>query len=214
MIADLTQPATLDCDILKIKARFISVLNMVQTLSKPLTLDEFLQLPETKPASEYIGGKIIQKPIPQGEHSIIQGEFVTTANTALKPQKIARAFPELRCTFGDRAIVPDISVFVWARIPRQENGRVANRFAIAPDWAIEILSPEQSSTQVIKKLLHCLQHGTEMGWLIDPEEQAVLVFRAQQPPALFDEPEQAIGVPEFAKELTLSVGELFGWLLD
>jgi Uma2 family endonuclease len=33
---------------------------MVQSQIKPLTLDKFLQLPETKPASEFIDGKIIQ----------------------------------------------------------------------------------------------------------------------------------------------------------
>lgn len=36
---------------------------MVQTPIKALTLEEFLALPETKPASEYIGGHIIQKPM-------------------------------------------------------------------------------------------------------------------------------------------------------
>jgi Uma2 family endonuclease len=187
---------------------------MVKTPSKPLTLDEFLQKPETKPASEYIDGQIIQKPMPQGEHSVIQGEMVTTANAALKPNKIARAFPELRCTFGGRSIIPDVSVFVWERIPRKENGGVNDRFEIAPDWAIEILSPGQSQTKLIKKILHCLKHGTEMGWLIDPKEQTVFVFRSQHPPAAFDEPEQLILVPEFSSELTLSVGELFGWLLE
>ena len=35
---------------------------MVQTPEKTVSLAEFLQLPETKPASEYIDGKIIQKP--------------------------------------------------------------------------------------------------------------------------------------------------------
>ncbi|XZN91715.1 MAG: Uma2 family endonuclease [Microcoleus sp.] len=187
---------------------------MVQTPSKSLTLNEFLVKPETKPASEYIEGQIIQKPMPQGEHSAIQGEMVTTANATLKPNKIARAFPELRCTFGGRSIVPDVSVFVWERIPRQENGGVANRFELAPDWIIEILSPDQSQTKLIKKILHCLKHATEMGWLIDPKEQTVFVFRAQHPPVAFDEPEQLILVPEFARELTLSVGELFGWLWE
>jgi Uma2 family endonuclease len=187
---------------------------MVKTPSKPLTLDEFLQQPETKPASEYIDGQVIQKPMPQGEHSVIQGEIVTTANAALKPNKIARAFPELRCTFGGRSIVPDVCVFVWQRIPRQENGGVANQFLSAPDWVIEILSPAQSQTKLIKKILHCLKHGTEMGWLIDPKEQTIFVFRAQQPPVAFDEPEQVILAPEFARKLTLSVGELFGWLLE
>ncbi len=44
---------------------------MVQVPSKSLTLDDFLQLPDTKPASEYIDGQIIQKPMPQGKHSVI-----------------------------------------------------------------------------------------------------------------------------------------------
>jgi Uma2 family endonuclease len=199
-----------------IKTNNIRVLasNMVQTQSKPLTLDEFLQQPETKPASEYINGQIIQKPMPQGEHSAIQTELPPTINVILKPQRIARAFTELRCTFGNRSIVPDVSVFVWERIPRKENGCVADRFEIAPDWIIEILSPGQSQTKLIKKILHCLKHGTEMGWLIDPKEQTVFVFRSQQPPVAFDEPEQLILVPEFARELTLSIGELFGWLLE
>ncbi len=36
---------------------------MVQSPPKPITLEEFLQLPETKPASEYFDGQIIPKPI-------------------------------------------------------------------------------------------------------------------------------------------------------
>ena len=71
---------------------------MVQAPSKMLTLAEFLKLPETKPASEYIDSQIIQKLMPQGKHSAIQGEFVPAINRVVKPSRIARAFPELRCT--------------------------------------------------------------------------------------------------------------------
>ena len=109
---------------------------MVQSPSKSWTLEEFLKLPETKPASEYIDGQIIQKPMPQGEHSAIQGELTAAINAVLRPRKLARAFPELRCTFGGRSTVRDIAVFTWQRIPRKENGGVANIFAIAPDWTI------------------------------------------------------------------------------
>ena len=187
---------------------------MVQTPSKPITLEEFLRLPETKPASEYVDGQIIQKPMPQGKHSTIQGELVTTINAVMKPQRIARAFSELRCTFGGRSTVPDVSVFVWNRIPRDENGEIANVFRLAPDWTIEILSPDQSQTKVTKNILHCLKYETQMGWLIDPEEQTVFVYRAKQQPEVFDEPEQQLPVPSFASEVRLSVGELFGWLLE
>ncbi|MBD2099784.1 Uma2 family endonuclease [Leptolyngbya sp. FACHB-261] len=187
---------------------------MVQALSKPITLDEFLQLPETKPASEYIDGQIIQKPMPQGKHSTIQGEFVTAINSVVKLKKIARAFPELRCTFGGRSTVPDISVFAWNRIPRDENGEIANTFQAAPDWTIEILSPDQSQTKVTKNILHCLKYGTQMGWLIDPAEQTVFVYLPQQLPEAFDEAAVQLPVPSFVGELQLTVGELFGWLLE
>jgi Uma2 family endonuclease len=187
---------------------------MVQTPSKTLTLTEFLQLPETKPANEYIDSQIIQKPMPQGKHSVIQGELVPAINAVVKSKRIARAFPELRCTFGDRSTVPDIAVFLWNRIPRDENGEVANTFSAAPDWTIEILSPDQNQTKVTKNILHCLRHGTQMGWLIDPDEQTVFVYRPKQEPEVLDEPDEAVPTPSFASELQLTIEDLFAWLLE
>ena len=185
---------------------------MVQISTKSLTIEEFLSLPETEPASEYIDEQIIQKPMPQGEHSAIQTELASAINAVLKPQRTARAFSELRCTFGERSTVPDISVFTWERIPRQETGGVANVFLIAPDWTIEILSPDQSQTKVTKNILHCLRYKTQMGWLIDPEEQSVFVYLSDRPTEVFDTPTQ-LPVPEFARNFRLTVGDLFGWLL-
>lgn len=47
---------------------------MSATTTQPLTLNEFLKLPETKPVSEYINGEIIPKPMPKGRHSRLQVE--------------------------------------------------------------------------------------------------------------------------------------------
>jgi Uma2 family endonuclease len=187
---------------------------MVQTPSKILSLEEFLQLPETKPASEYIDGQIIQKPMPQGKHSTIQRDLTFAVEAVLKPKRIARAFPELRCTCGGRSLVPDVAVFISERIPRDEKGEIANIFPVAPDWMIEILSPDQSQTKVTKNILHFLKCGTQMGWLIDPDEQTVFVYLPKQETQVFDEPEHQLIVPLFASELQLSVGSLFGWLLE
>ena len=185
---------------------------MVQSPAKSLTLDEFLKLPETKPASEFIDGKIIQKPMPQGKHSTIQLDLGADINRCLKPERIARAYSELRCTFGGRSIVPDITVFRWERIPRDENGRVSNTFAIAPDWTIEILSPDQSQTKVVRNILHCLDRGTQMGWLIDPEEELVFVYFGDRRITLLENEGNVIPVPSFAEAFNLTVGQLFGWL--
>ncbi len=185
---------------------------MVQIPTKPLTLDEFLKLPETKPASEFIDGQIIQKPMPQGKHSTVQLDLGAGVNFALKPQRVARAYTELRCTFGGRSVVPDVTVFTWARIPRDDDGKVSNTFLIPPDWTVEILSLEQSQTKVIRNILHCLAHGTQMGWLIDPEEELVFVYFADRTIAVFEEPSDRIPVPAFAESFSLTVGQIFRWL--
>jgi Uma2 family endonuclease len=187
---------------------------MIQSPPKLLTLAEFLQLPATEPASEYIDGRSVPKPMPQGKHSSIQTEMSTIVNASLRPNRIARAFSELRCTFGNRSIIPDVSVFTWARICRDENGEIANTFRSAPDWTIEILSPEQNQTKVTKNILYCLNYGTQMGWLIDPGERTVFVSQPQQQTLVFDLPEQQVIVPNFASELQLTVAQIFSWLLD
>lgn len=185
---------------------------MVQIPERTITLEEFLKLPETKPASEYIDGQVIQKPMPQGKHSKLQGKLVTRINQGVEEQKIALAFPELRCTFGGRSLVPDVAVFAWNRIPVDENGDIANVFSVCPDWAIEILSPEQSVTKVTGNILHCLNDGCQMGWLIDPGEQSILVFPPGKQPELLEAEQDILPVPSLIANLALTVGAVFGWL--
>jgi Uma2 family endonuclease len=147
-----------------------------------LTLEQFLGLPETKPASEYLEGEILQKPMPQGQHSAFQAEITAAINQIGKTQKIVYAFPELRCTFAGISIVPDICVLKWANIPFEISGRVANRVLIPPDWIIEILSTEQSPLAVINKINSAIIHGSELGWLISPSQDLVMVFEGDRLP--------------------------------
>lgn len=185
---------------------------MVQTPTKPITLDAFLRLPETTPASEYIDGHILQKPMPQGKHSTLQLEFSTVINTSVKPKKIARAFPELRCSFGGSSIVPDIAVFTWDHIPVDEAGEIANVFPLAPDWTIEILSPNQRPTRVTKNILRCLKNGSEMGWLIDPDDRGIFIYRPGQEVEVLDDPKDRLPMPLFMGDFTFHVADLFALL--
>lgn len=180
------------------------------TTATSLTLEEFLKLPETKPASEFINGCIYQKPMPQGKHSRLQLKFCNVVNDVAETTKIALAFPELRCTFGSRSIIPDASVFLWQRIPFDADGEVPNAFNIYPDWTVEILSPEQKATKVISNILHCLKHGTTLGWLIDPEDRIILVFIPNQEPVELTG-NDTLPTPEFLT-LNLTVEQVFNWL--
>ena len=183
---------------------------MVITVAKPHNLETFLELPETNPASEFINGQITQKVMPQGEHSRLQVKLCTNINQVVETPKIAYAFSELRCTFGGSSIVPDISVFRWERIPRKSSGRVANRFEIYPDWAIEILSPDQRQNKVIANLLHCVDNGTELGWLLDPEDENILLVLPERRIQIL---EGSQSVPVLSGvNLTLTVTQIFDWL--
>lgn len=184
---------------------------VVNQVKPPITLEEFLTQPETKPAREYVNARIIQKTMPQGQHSVIQTTLASAINQIAKPAKIALAFNELRCTFGGISIVPDISVFSWSRIPQNEQGKIANRFQIHPDWVIEILSPEQSANQVMRKIIFCLNQGTQLGWLIDPEDLSVLILRPNQLPEV-KVGSDILPVLDSLIELQLSVQEIFSWL--
>lgn len=186
---------------------------MVTSIQSPskISLEEFLLLPETKPASEYLDGEIYQKAMPQGKHSTLQIKFSSAINQVGKPQKLAFAFTELRCTFGGGAVVPDVAVFEWPRIPLNSLGEIENRFEIAPDWIIEILSPDQSSSRVIKKILFCLKNHTKLGWMIDPEEELVIVFKPQQEPEI-KENEDILPVLDVLSGLQMSAADLFGLL--
>ncbi|MEL6437962.1 MAG: Uma2 family endonuclease [Cyanobacteria bacterium J06621_8] len=182
----------------------------MQTTS-PLTLEQFLKLPETKPAREYINGKIYQKLMPQGKHSTLQVELASAVNQVGKPDKLAYGFTELRCTFAGRSIVPDIAVFEWQRIPLDNNGQIVDKFTIAPDWTIEILFPEQSANQIIRKITFCLRNGTKLGYLVDADDRSITVF---QPDRLLEvrEEQDILPVLDVLQDWQLKVDDVFSWL--
>ena len=97
---------------------------------------------------------------------------------------------------------------------RDSDGKIANIFNIPPDWMIEILSPDQSQSKLVKKILFALEHGTEVAWLLDPEEELIFIYRANQNVQLCDRPEQVLPMPDFAIALQLTVENIFNWLSE
>jgi Uma2 family endonuclease len=80
----------------------------------------------------------------------------------------------------------------------------------APDWIIEILSPEQSTAKLIAKIQACLLEGTQLAWLLDPTEAVIMVFWPDRPLAIISGASLVPVLPEI--DLQLTAKQIFDWL--
>src|SRR5215211_2386476 len=61
-----------------------------------MTLEEFLALPEEKPALEYIDGVVRQKVAPKPVHASIQFFLMDVINRFARPRRLGIVLPEAR----------------------------------------------------------------------------------------------------------------------
>lgn len=177
----------------------------------PLTLEEFLRLPEDEPALEYADGEVTQKVSPKGRHSRLQDKIPERINGFAEPKRLAAAFPELRATFAGVSRVPDVAVYLWDRIPRTPDGRVADEFFAPPDIAIEIVSPDQHVGALIRRCVWFVENGVRIAVLIDADDESVVVFRHGTQPATLHG-SAVIHLDDVLPGFRLTVDELFAML--
>jgi Uma2 family endonuclease len=179
-----------------------------------LTLEEFLRSPriDEKPYQEYINGRIEVKVAAQKRHCVIQSKLSQALDRVAEPKRLGQAFPELRCTFAGRSIVPDVVFLLDENIETNPNGFYVDETFIPPDIHVEIRSPDQSVKKTKEKLEHSVANGCRLGWYIDPERQTIDVYR----PGLASERLLTEGFLDGTPVLPgfrLAVSEVFGWLI-
>ena len=165
-----------------------------------LTLEAFLAQAnlEESPAWELIDGRKIQKPMPTLFHSRLQRNLVNWLNAH---SEAFEAIQELRCIIPPHSPVPDIVVIASDRLPDQDGP-----FHGAPDWLIEIRSPDQSTLALQTKILHCLQNGTQSAWLIDLDRQQIWVWAGDDLPNIYTGGDR-LPMPGF--DLSLTAADIF-----
>jgi Uma2 family endonuclease len=71
---------------------------------------------------------------------------------------------------------PDLSFVARGRFP---DDQVPNGFAsLAPDLAVEVLSPEDSKRAVLDKIGEYLEAGTRLVWVLDPQTGQAAAYRS------------------------------------
>ena len=75
----------------------------------------------------------------------------------------------------DTVRAPDVAFIRASRVP---NPLPHGYAAIAPDLAVEVLSPADRASDVLAKVADWLSAGCELVWVVDPERRVARVYRA------------------------------------
>jgi Uma2 family endonuclease len=63
----------------------------------------------------------------------------------------------------------------------------------SPDFFIELVSHSDSLGSLQRKMEEYLQNGSRLGWLVDPIQRRVYIYRPNQPPEVLEDPEIVSG---------------------
>jgi Uma2 family endonuclease len=107
---------------------------------------------------------------------VIQEQLTMSLDAFSLPRGLGETFPELRCTFAGRSLVPDAVFLTTDHIQADSQGDLINETSQPPDIHIEIASPDQPAKRNRDRLQFSTTNGCLLGWLIDPERKTVEIF--------------------------------------
>jgi Uma2 family endonuclease len=145
------------------------------TTTRPATEEDLLRVPEDGQKYELVDGEIRVSPAgyPHGRVctrlTVRLGAFVEEPGLG----DLLDSSTGFRMPNGNVRL-PDVCFVSKDRVPADPRGFVD----LAPDLAVEVLSPNDNSRQVLDKVGEYLQAGTRLVWLIDPERRSAAVYRS------------------------------------
>ncbi|MDX2179750.1 MAG: Uma2 family endonuclease [Bryobacteraceae bacterium] len=133
-----------------------------------LTIEQFVAMTaDRRPYPEWVDGKIEERPVPSFLHSLFSGAAIAVVN---KTGTLVSG-PEVHSRVGRNYRLPDVAIWDKRKLPTED-------YPSTPPLAtIEVLSPGQSMTKMLKKCVEYERWGVKHIWLIDPEERALFVYR-------------------------------------
>lgn len=149
-----------------------------------LTADEFLRHPAAEGASELVNGEIVLMSPAGAVHHIIGGALFAQLWAYVEAHGLGDAFMDnvgyyLPIPGRDRDTVraPDVSFVAAERLTEIPRGFLR----LAPDFAVEVLSPENTAAEMDARMADYFAAGTRLLWVIDPDRRTVAVHAPDAP---------------------------------
>jgi Uma2 family endonuclease len=141
-----------------------------------------ITVPNTKPATEWVNGRALQKVSPRERHARAQGRVIAafvawaddTGSGRVGTEWEFRVTPPHEAT---RPLVPDVAFLSYDRLGDEQDDDAQIPY-MAPDVAVEILSPDDRQVDVEEKIRVYRSAGTTMVLLIDPAARTFAAYDA------------------------------------
>jgi len=174
-----------------------------------LSIQYFLDLPESNERYELVDGQLKPKMSPKYKHSTLQLRLLMALNQWCEQLGHGRVRPEwdvvLRRQEEDWVPIPDLTYVSYERLP--EEWDEDEPCPVPPELVIEIISPGQTFSELTQKATDYLRAGVDRLWVVEPKAQSVAIFRRDDLPQTVWK-EGVIGDPVLP-QLVLPVSRLF-----
>ena len=140
-----------------------------------MNAEQYFQLGEDPSGThlELIDGELIVSPSPNRTHAEIIVALVFLLEGRIRQQKSGRIYLDTDVIFTSETVRrPDIAYFGQAKLKQM----VGQRLILAPDLAVEILSPSNPEDDRINKFHLYQSHGVGHYWIFDPVAQTAECF--------------------------------------
>jgi len=134
-----------------------------------------ITVPETKPATEWVNGRALQKVSPREQHALAQTSMAAALLAWAKKTGSGRVGTEweFRVTpphEATRPLVPDVAFLSFDRLGFEQKDSAQIPY-MAPSVAIEAISPDDRLRDIEEKVRVYLAAGAALVLLIDPAKQ-------------------------------------------
>ena len=137
-------------------------------------------LPETKPETEWVRGRPLQKVSATYDHARLESLLGRALGGWADATDAGRVGTEWRFRVAPpgeavRPLVPDVSFLSYETLPRDAAGDALQVPLGAPTVAVEILSPDDRRVDVEHKIATYLRAGAAAVLVVDPTQQTIAV---------------------------------------
>lgn len=122
-------------------------------------------------------------------HGGVCAQIIVELGIYLRQNRIGRIYtPDTTFLIGGNERLPDVSFIAVERLP--EEGEPLSKWEIAPDLAVEVVSPNDLHCNIQTKLRDYFTAGVREVWLVEPEFKTVTVYQSPTRNVILTEEEE------------------------